>query len=140
VERKKTVFIVVLVSIIIVAGIVILRRATPDKLTAPESLLQTPTSKIDMKTLEISTLPLNDWMTHCAADAFQRYKNPKTGEYTMVSIIVCAKCGKQIPELLAPPEFQQVKAPQRGEAFAKLQRDYTCPYCKKNPFGPPAPR
>ena len=111
-----------------------MKRAT-NKATPPDWLLATPTSKIDSKTLEISTLPLGDWLGKYAADDSGQFKSPKTGAYTMVNIITCSKCGKQIPNVPIPPEVLRLTDPlQIDEATAKLRSAYVCPYCKKNPF------
>jgi ribosomal protein L37AE/L43A len=56
------------------------------------------------------------------------YKNPKTGQYTLVGVFTCANCGKDIPGMAVPDE-----ATVKGD-FRKMRAEYVCPYCGKSPF------
>jgi hypothetical protein len=142
-DIKRMIRVVVLVTIIIAAVIFIQRQIrtmnNPALPTMPERMSQEPISKIDMNTLETSTAPFIDWTNKYGIDVNGRYKSPKTGEYTMVDIITCTQCSKQIPELPIPPDIKRSHGPDRGLAVAKLRKEYVCPHCKKNPFEPPPP-
>ena len=79
---------------------------------------------VDMKTFDIFTETSDDWAGKYAPDASGHYKNPKTGEYTVVKAMKCASCGQLIPvpdipaDLLpvAPPEGRRVKMAEMQEA------------------------
>ena len=66
-----------------------------DKHKPPNWVLDTMEEKIDCQTFETVTLPISKWCKLGAKGPC--YKNPKTGNYTMVSVIVCRSCGEKIP-------------------------------------------
>ena len=136
-ESKNIIVVVVLIAVIIAAAIVIQRRMSSSAGGPPAWVLQQPMSKINMKTLEVSTAAQGDWAGKYAPDASGHFKSPKTGEYTMTDIIICSACGKQIPSAPIPPEVMKMDRMQRNEATQKACQDYVCPYCKKNPYGAP---
>jgi rubrerythrin len=52
---------------------------------------------IDSKTCEVKTLTLGEWQK-LGQDDKGHYKNPKTGKYTMVPVMICPSCGEKIPQ------------------------------------------
>ncbi len=101
-----------------------------------------------MKTFEVFAETVRDWATKYAPDASGRYKNPKTGEYTMVNVMKCASCGRPIPVPTLPDDLRPKSAsgprPSReasqalAAAMQKFELTYKCPLCGKNAFPPPA--
>jgi hypothetical protein len=115
-------------------GIVLYRRTTAP-LKPPEWVLNLPASKIDLETLEVSTMPAREWLDKYSPDASGNYKNPKTGKYTIVGAMVCRHCGKLIPTLPSFPKTAMT--PEERTLFLyQVEVLYRCPYCKKSPFEP----
>ena len=122
----------------------------------PAWVLDQQVQKIDYKTLELAKESRRDWMGKYAPDASGRYKNPKTGEYSMVDAFHCRACGKLIPLPEVPPELRMRRGPppatsggHKAAALAgppagadpvasliQLQQNYKCPRCGKCPFEP----
>ena len=101
-------------------------------------------TKIDMKSLEVFSETDNDWTTKYAPDKSGHFKNPKTGEYTMVEPMTCASCGQMIPTPDLPPlprGGRGVKIdPKVASGMVKARMDfeqtYKCPKCGKPAFAP----
>ena len=91
-------------------------------------------------------------------DAPDHFKNPKTGEYTVVAAMKCASCGQLIPkpeipaDLLPPPPPPEEKGSKMAEiagkqkymqakamAMMKVLREYKCPKCGKSAWTREAP-
>jgi rRNA maturation protein Nop10 len=96
----------------------------------PAAVLAQPVEKIDMKTLKILTKPMSEWLS--LGHQGNRYKNPETGEYTLVAPRTCAACGQQIPEPAYPKDIRAIPP----DELAKIEQDYVCPKCGGHPFGP----
>jgi hypothetical protein len=155
-DSKKLAAIGVLVVVIVVAVVITMKRTGNE--APPAGAFGTETAskkmdKIDMKTLEVfSELP-SDWSGKYAPDASGRYKNPKTGEYTVVDAMRCASCGQLIPvpeipaDQLPPPPAKgparsladigarQKYGAAKGLAMLKARQSYICPRCGKPAFG-----
>jgi hypothetical protein len=155
----------VLVVVIVIAVVITMKRTSneaPPQAVATLATANVKIDKIDMKTLEVfSELPA-DWKGKYAPDASGHYKNPKTGEYTIVEAMKCASCGQLIPvpeipaDQLPPPPAErgavtargniadrQKYAMARGLAMLKVRQEYKCPRCGKSAFraeGGPAPQ
>ncbi len=145
-DAKKVVVIAVLIAVIIAAAIFTMRRSASDS-KPPADVAAAKSSKIDMKTYEEFTETNTDWLDKYAPDQYGRYKNPKTGTYTMVGIMKCASCGKDIPVPQIPDELRP-KSVGKGvnymankNAMMKAQmdavRNYKCPLCGKPASGAP---
>jgi predicted RNA-binding Zn-ribbon protein involved in translation (DUF1610 family) len=147
---KKIGLMALLVAVIAVAAVITAKRVRSE-LKGPPLLLDRKFDKIDMKSFEIISETLRDWNTKYAADASGRYKNPRTGAYTMVDAMKCASCGQLIPVPEMPadlrPSPKLVKARGRGfggelraleAAKDEFLRNYKCPKCGKNAFAMPA--
>ena len=82
---------------------------------------------IDMKTLEIFSEMFANWegKYEPMPDAPDHFKNPKTGEYTVVAAMKCASCGQLIPkpeipaDLLPPPPPPEEKGSKMAEIAGK---------------------
>jgi hypothetical protein len=146
-DRKKLVVIAVLVVVIVVAVVIASKRTA--NVGPPVELTEAGKAKvdmIDMKTLEVFSELSTDWQTKYAPDASGHFKNPKTGEYTVVKAMKCASCGQLIPVPETPANLLPPKPTARGLAakgesikygqamgMARMQvmRDYICPRCGK---------
>lgn len=98
----------------------------------PEWALDMAESKIDMETLERKTLKNREWLKLGSRGG--KFKNPKTGKYTMVPIIVCDHCGQAIPFPMVkdPKEVARLGPQRESEFWAEVARDYVCPRCGKH--------
>ena len=85
--------------------------------------LKRPVSKIDEKTLDVLTLPLEKWLE--LGGDFGRYRHPESGELVMVSLMTCTHCGEPIP-VPKPPVGVNVLTWKRPEGWPG---NYKCPRC-----------
>jgi len=138
-KAKRALTAVVLLVVIIAIAIFLGRRFGCGGVKPPAEVAGRPVEKIDLETLEVIGLPAQRWKSLGAQD--NKFKNPKTGKYTMVNVATCKKCGKKIPH----PSWQFPPIPtERGshtveeidriiaEALARraeILRDYKCPIC-----------
>ena len=131
---NKKIVIIALLIVVVVATVITARRVA-SKPAPPSWVLDQKVQKIDFKSLELVTESLSDWSGKYAPDASGRFKNPKTGEYTVVDTMICKSCGERIP---LPPfvETQEMKANPLLEHEARRQgmTDYKCPKCGKPAF------
>jgi arylsulfatase A-like enzyme len=84
-DRRKIVVIALLMAVIVVAAVSTAIRISSE-LTAPALYADRKIEKIDMDSLEVYAETSDDWANKYAPDAIGRYKNPKTGKYTIVDI------------------------------------------------------
>jgi hypothetical protein len=148
--RKQIALILLLIAVIVAAVLLAVVRVR-NGLKAPTPRLPSPldrkADKIDMKSYEVFSETLRDWTTQYAPDAAGHYRNPRTGEYTMVTLMKCASCGQLIPlpelpaGLVAKPELVLQRGPAGQHArmaavmaIRKFQSDYKCPRCGKYAF------
>ncbi len=148
-NRKKIALIALLITVIAAAALFAVKRVQSE-LKGPPLLQDQKFDKIDMKSFKIFSETLRDWTTKYTPDAVGRYKNPKTGEYTMVDAVRCASCGQLIPvpQLPAGPGLNvgptrgrgRGARPTRAAILAAMQareeflRNYKCPRCGRNAF------
>jgi len=99
--------------------------APPDRVTGVK------VTKIDEKSLEVITLTEGEWMK--LGQKNQRYKNPETGTYSMVSAVACPLCGELIPAPIYPRGMT-------SEERMEFERNRTCPKCGKKIGDLPAAR
>lgn len=149
-DSKKVVAIAVLFAVIVAAAVFTVKRNASDS-SVPADVVGIKIEKIDMKTLEVITETAADWDNKYTPDQFRRYKNPKTGTYTMVGIITCAACKKKIPEPQLPDEFlARMAATGKGmnmgknraemtQMTVKVVREYKCPLCGQPAMGGGSP-
>jgi len=143
---KKVVIAVVLILIIIAAVVWQLKRTGAiGGAKMPDYVLDRKYWKIDNKTLESVELSLREWRS-LGHDEHRRYKNPKTGTYTMVDRMRCGSCGEWIPVPESPALSPKPGGPGTEQDPAlqaeKIRNEYICPRCGKHAFvrfGPGAP-
>jgi transposase-like protein/DNA-directed RNA polymerase subunit RPC12/RpoP len=117
--------VVVVVAVAITLGVLRVRGQQGP----PEAVLKEMVKMMDYKTLESVSLPRSEWEgLRDKTPKTNVYKNPKTGQYTLVDIFKCANCGKDIPAIAVTDELAV-----NGD-FRKMRAEYVCPYCGKSPF------
>ena len=84
-DRKKILVVALLMAVIVVAAVSTAKRIWSER-TAPALYADRKVQKIDMDSLEVYAETSDDWTNKYAPDAMGRYKNPKTGKYTIVNI------------------------------------------------------
>ena len=127
---KKSVWVVVLLVIIVLAVVWAIRSA--GRGGVPNWVLGEMVKKTDTQTQKTITLPLGEWEKLTSKQLLATaYKEPKTGKYTVVDFINCIGCGKEIPGALITDE--DIAKGGRNAAL-KLTADYKCPYCGKCPY------
>jgi rRNA maturation protein Nop10 len=144
VNRKKIAIAVLLIAAIAVAVAVTVKRVRSELKAQPPTLqVDQKFPKIDIKSLEVFWETTSDWATQYAPDVSGRYKNPATGEQTMVDVMKCASCGQLIPVPQPSPaatarqQKREVTIHSAAEAREALLRDYICPRCGKHAWIPP---
>jgi phage FluMu protein Com len=135
---KEIALVGLLIVIIVLAALFTVKWTRSETPATAMSFTDLKEDRIDMKSLEVITETIGDWQSKYAPDASGRYKNPKTGEFTMVEIMKCAWCGQLIPVAQLPPELI-IKTPpgKRGsmpgrnvlKKIADFQLNYKCPRC-----------
>ena len=127
---KKVTSVIVLLAVIAVVVIWSIHR-TIGNAGPPEAVLQQVVKKIDYKTREIISLPLGQWDELRDKNPVTNvYKNPKTGEWTVVNILKCPNCGAEVPTIAITDEVAKGGA----AAISKLRAEYKCPVCGKCPL------
>lgn len=109
----KAIGLVILAIIVVVWGlrhVGIIGGAEPPNWVTAELI-----EKIDPESGEVVTKPLGEWR-ELRNEKTGKYKNPKTGDYTMVTPMVCPNCKVKIP-VPEPPENEWT---------------YKCPRCGKS--------
>jgi len=133
-EWKKPVSIIVLLIVIAGAITFIVKRVGRPKVVMPERVKQMPMKRIDCETLEIIELSTKEWMK-LGPNKDYRWKNPKTGKYTMTMLATCVACGKTIPMFF--PDFEKMNDPKtRSKEVQDFLQRYSCPHCGACPCYP----
>ncbi len=129
---KKIAAVVVLIVVIVFAIVFMAKRAglSTGGPTPPKWVLEQPVERIDMKSGEVITKQLQEWDKLGQKDG--AYKNPTSGDYTMVSPMVCAACKAKIPSPTPPADLMAGKGD--PAAMQKWQETVKCPKCGKNPY------
>ena len=134
---KKIITVVVLLAIIVVVVVFGIKRMNIGGPKPPEFYFTEQVQKIDLESKEIFTLTRREWLKRRLKDG-KKFKNPNTGEYTVVSAIKCPGCGKLIPSIehLLPARKIDSTAPDFEEARRvldlekdKITSEYKCPEC-----------
>lgn len=118
-DGARTVGVGILVLIIVAAiGLTVIRYTGEPE--PPEWRLNKIEEKIDIETHVLIPQSWAEWreLGYKSGQGYDKYMNPETGEYTMVTRIVCSACGKNIP---GPPD--------------RPSTPYRCPKCGEQPSG-----
>jgi len=98
----------------------------------PDWILEEPLEKIDNTTMEIIMLPRRKWEN--LGQQYEMYKNPHTGKYAMVPVMVCGSCGEKIPSVPQPKlKPGEGLGEYRGRWIESMQ-NYKCPKCGKSAY------
>jgi len=133
---KKVITIIALLAVIVVAVALTVRMVRGGKLEPPERITGRRFEKIDAETLEIIALTGDEWKA--LGYKKERFKNPKTGKYTMARVGICTSCGAKIPwpELPVYPErgnYTQKEYEKVCDEItakrAEIERHNKCPKC-----------
>jgi len=137
---KKIVTVVALIVVIVVAVVYIAKRGL-GRATAkpPDRVMAQIVQKVDEETHEFFDLSRAEWEKLGSRDG--KYKNPKTGTYTIVPSIVCQHCRKRTVGYVLPSP----KGYKTGLDYARVTypiiSSVRCIHCGKVPFPlPPEPR
>jgi hypothetical protein len=152
--RLKNIAIAVLLLALIVAAVAITLTRVRNETKQQPTYLQLENNKlvpkIDMNSLEVFSETDSDWYSKYAPDQSGRFKNPKTGEYTVVEPMTCASCGQLIPTpadmppqphpFLGRGKIDVQGAVAAAKAIMAFKLTYKCPRCGKPAFPPPTSR
>ena len=127
---KQMLIILVLVAVAVAVGILGYKKAEFGGVKMPHEFLDRPMEYIDIETGELMTLSVGKWQK--LGRQGWKFKNPDTGEFTMVSPIVCRSCGEKVPPLNMPePDGANEKA---AMEYDKAMRAYMCPQCGRRAY------
>jgi len=127
VQSKARTIVAVVLILLIVGAVVWLGQYIFYAKTArlPKSIGGQMIEKIDENTLELVSLPLEEWMHVDSKDG--KYKNPRTGTYSLVGVMQCASCGAKIP-------LPDIPANAGAAASLHIMENYVCPKCGKKAY------
>ena len=122
-SRKNVLMGGLAVAILIAAVLVTLwKTEVIGGVRVPKAVLDKPIEYVDEITLEAITLPRQKWV---GPNEKARFKNPKTGAFTMGFPLVCGSCGAKIAEPVLPFD---------PDAAQAAMRKFQCPKCGKCPW------
>ena len=130
-EGGKKVLAVVVLLVVIVGAAGLILKHTADRDAPPSPVMKQPIELIDAETGEFLTRSLQEWKD----DGMQenRYKNPKTGEYTMAEPIKCFSCGEVVPMPVLPSVDPNTTPPEDmprlSDEREKKKAEAKCPKC-----------
>jgi len=103
---------------------------SPGGAKPPKSYLKTPVEKIDQKALTLMTRSMAEWEE--LGKKHGKYRNPETGEYTMVDVCRCQVCGQKIPvpdASLLSKSTKRSSGPDEEDPAAVHAVTFNCPRC-----------
>ena len=137
---KRALLVIIAIAVIVGAIVFTVRRVGRGTARAPERIAGEQIEKIDHKTGELFTKTRAEWDEVRRDDFRSAWKNPETGEYTVVNVLTCPHCGEKIPQ--RPVTVEEVNDPASAEPAALRAANllYMCPKCGKCPYlmGPPS--
>ena len=128
---KKIIVIVMLLAVIVAGGVYLVKTMGRGEPEQPDWVLDQPVEKIDSESLELVTKPLGEWKSLGYKDG--KYKNPKTGDYSMDRVAICAACGEKIPmpggTTSTKPSGDEMDPSEAAQARRDRVRESRCPRC-----------
>jgi hypothetical protein len=124
---KKVVGMIVLLAAIAAVIVYTVKRSTGPP-SQPDHVRNREITKIDSNTNTVVVKTLGEWQDLGHKEG--KYKNPETGEYTMVRPMTCDSCDKQIPA----PEMPANIADLGAEGEDEINANYMCPLCAEHAF------
>ena len=126
--KKIVAIVVLLVVIVAVVSYTIRKRVAPPAM--PDHATSREVERIDSKTNTGVVKTHGEWLKLGHKDG--KYRNPETGEYTMVAPMTCNSCGKKIPRPETPADIEELGA----EGQDDINANYMCPLCGEHAFEP----
>jgi len=126
--KPKNIAAIVALIIVIIAAVYFGVSRMRGRAKPPEKVLAMREAKVDEKTAEIIVLPVGEWMK--LGKQGGKFKNPKTGEYTMCPPMICSEC----KSIIGAPVIDR-EDPDKPESVAleEVMRTFRCPKCGKTP-------
>ena len=119
--------VVVVILLVIVAAAVIWLTVSGDKGQMPAAMRGDVLKKVDVVTGESVTATREEWEKLGRKGI--RWKNPDTGDYTVVNGMTCEVCGA----LVSGPDISlQQKREHEPRWYEQQLDDYICPMCGKH--------
>ena len=128
-----TIVLIVVAVVVVVTGIKGARRG---EVPPPDRYLKQLVARIDSESFELITKSRREWRK-VKAKKGDVWKNPDTGKYTIVDLIVCVECGEKIPGPLQMVHMKYLKDAEAKRKFLAERDSYKCPKCGKPAIGPP---
>jgi DNA-directed RNA polymerase subunit RPC12/RpoP len=136
-SNLKSVVTFIALLAVVVAAVVFAVVRVAGKPSRPEWVSMVQMEKIDRQTLEVMSLPVGKWESLGYQDVGRerRFKNPKTGTYTMVQSMRCSVCGEKIPVPVYPDmTAKKYTRAEMDDAIEAAEKAYVCPRCGKLAF------
>ena len=137
-QEKRNIWFSGILALLIVASGFYLQQTLSRKSKPPTWVLEEPLEKIDAETSELVTLSRTEWKN--LGENLGRFKNPKTGQYTMAEPIRCPHCLEWIPKPQLPKapklntdDLRNAPMPQEVATYqaelADIWSTFKCPKC-----------
>ena len=128
---KKAVVALVLIAVIVAAGVWITRSRSSTSKGRSRAMGQL-IERIDENTLETVTLSVQEWNDLGHKDG--KFKNPKTGSYSMLLAMDCPHCNARIPmPIRRSSRMVRAVDESTGKEVMRLEEveevEYHCPKC-----------
>ncbi len=136
-RRKKVLIGILLVGIVLVIAVWAIRayRVNVGQAEAREIFEGRVDERICEETLEIMSMPRGQWIALGCNDD-NKFKNPKTGKYTMMEVARCESCREKIPlVVIQVPEGMTLN--QAMVYIMQEERKLICPKCGKPVYALP---
>jgi len=117
---------VVVILLAAVAAAVIWFTVSSDRGTRPAAMGEQVLEKVDVVTGEVVSATREEWEK--LGRKGDRWKNPKTGDYTVVNGMTCEACGALVP---GPDISLKDKREHEPKWYEQQLDDYVCPKCGK---------
>ncbi len=128
---KKALVVIVILALVVAIAVWVMRSGSSEKGSedARDIFNRKPMELVCEETLEVITKPRGEWIELGCSEE-NKYKNPKTGNYTMMTPMKCESCGEKIPlVVIEAPEGLDDEATIRY--IENKERELICPRCKK---------
>ena len=126
---KKIVTAVILIALIGVSVTFAIKRSRRGP-EMPDRVLEAAEEKIDSRSFELITKTEGEWQK-LKAQKGAVWKNPATGDYTVVDVMTCMHCAETIPSPLLMVAPQHARDRETANKIRAEYNSYKCPKCDK---------
>ena len=127
---KKMATAVILIALIGVSVVFAIKGSRRGPVKMPDRGLEAAEEKIDSISFERITKTVGEWQKLKAKKGLV-WKNPATGDYTVVDVMMCPHCNETIPSPLLMVAPQHARDRETANKIRAEYNSYKCPKCGK---------